>query len=133
MVNRFTLSNRPQNVKALQEFLCAWGEQRGLARNRLKILEKAAARIFQFILTQVYPPGRPGSVAVEVEERGVRTRLVFEDDGPPYGQAALEALSLNALPAGPGPSLSWLRDHTDSVVYYRTVDQKNRLVIFLTL
>jgi anti-sigma regulatory factor (Ser/Thr protein kinase) len=133
MVSRLTLSNRPENLKALREFLRNWGKQRGLTRTRVKNLEKAAAEIFQFITNRVYRPGVPGSMAVILEDKGVRLRLVFEDDGPPYDTATLDALSPNADPSPPGPNLSRLRGLSDSLVYYRTADQKNRLVTFYTL
>jgi anti-sigma regulatory factor (Ser/Thr protein kinase) len=133
MLNRLTLSNRPENVKPLQEFLRKWGKQRGLARGRVRSLEKAAKEIFQFIITNVYAPGVPGSMAITVEEKGARLRLVFEDDGPPYDAATLDALSPNALPSSSGLNLSRSKEWTDSVVYYRTVDHKNRLVTFYTL
>jgi anti-sigma regulatory factor (Ser/Thr protein kinase) len=133
MVSRLTLSNRPENLKALRDFLRDWGKQRGLSRSRLKSLEKAAAEIFQFITNRVYRPGVPGSMAVILEDKGVRLRLVFEDDGPPYDTATLESLYPNADPAPPGHNLSRLREWSDSLVYYRTADQKNRLVTFYTL
>ncbi len=133
MVSRLTLSNRPENLKVLREFLRDWGKQRGMPKSRVKSLEKAAAAIFQFITNRVYRPGVPGSMAVILEDKGVRLRLVFEDDGPPYDAATLSALSPNADPSPPGPNLSRLRDWSDSLVYYRTADQKNRLVTFYTL
>jgi len=133
MVSRLSLSNRPENLKALREFLRNWGKQRGLSRSRLKSLEKAAAEIFQFITNRVYQPGVPGSMTVILEDKGVRLRLVFEDDGPPYDAATLSALYPNADPPPSGPNLSRLREWSDSLVYYRTADQKNRLVTFYTL
>ena len=84
MVSRLTLSNRPENLKALREFLRDWGKQQGLSRSRSKSLEKAASEIFHFIIKRVYRPGVPGSLTVMLEDTGVRLRLVFEDDGPPY-------------------------------------------------
>jgi anti-sigma regulatory factor (Ser/Thr protein kinase) len=133
MVSRLTLSNRPENLKALREFLRNWGEQRGLSRNRIRSLEKAAAEIFHFIIHRVYRPGVPGSISVLLEDKGIRLRLVFEDDGPPYDAATLGALSPNADPSPPGLNLSRLREWSDSLVYYRTTDHKNRLVTFYTL
>lgn len=133
MVSRLTLSNRPENLKALRDFLRDWGKQRGLSRSRLKSLEKAAAEIFHFIINRVYRPGVPGSMAIILEDKGVRLRLVFEDDGPPYDTATLEALSPNADSSPHGPNLARLGDWSDSLVYYRTADQKNRLVTFCTL
>lgn len=133
MVSRLALSNRPENLKALREFLRDWGEQRGLSRNRIRNLQKAAAEIFHFITNRVYQPGVPGSMAVILEDKGGRLRLIFEDDGPPYDAATLDALSPNADPSPPGPNLSRLREWSDSLVYYRTADQKNRLVTFYTL
>ena len=133
MVSRLTLSNRPENLKALREFLRTWGQQRGLAKSRIKSLEKAAAEIFHFIIKKVYRPGVPGSMGVILEDKGVRLRMVFEDDGPPYDAATLDALSPNAHPTPSGPHLSRLREWSDSLVYYRTADNKNRLVTFYTL
>lgn len=133
MVSRLTLSNRLENLKTLREFLRAWGEQRGLARNRIRSLEKAAAEIFHFIITRVYRPGVPGSLSILLEDKGVRLRLVFEDDGPPYDPATLDAISPNAHLSPSAPNLSRLQEWSDSLVYYRTADQKNRLVTFHTL
>ena len=132
MVSRLTLSNRPENLKVLRAFLRTWGQQRGLARSRLKSLEKAATEIFHFITNRVYHPGVPGSMSVLLEDTGVRLRLVFEDDGPPYDAATLNALSPNAHSASPGHNLSRLKEWSDSLVYYRTADHKNRLVTFYT-
>jgi anti-sigma regulatory factor (Ser/Thr protein kinase) len=133
MPDQLTLSNRPENLKPLQEFLRNWGRQRGLTKGRIKGLEKAASAIFRFIITRVYPPGLPGSLAVTLEEKGARLRLVFEDDGPPFDAATLDALSPNAPPSPSGVNLSRLQEWSESVVYYRTPDQKNRLVTFYTL
>lgn len=133
MVSRLTLSNRPENVNPLKEFLRSWGRQRGLAPRRIKNLEQAAAEIFSFIITRVYPPGLPGSITVELEEKGVRLRMVFEDDGPPYDAVTLEALAPHAGSYPSSLNLSHLKEWIDSVVYYRTADQKNRLVTFYTL
>ncbi|MEJ2069443.1 MAG: ATP-binding protein [Syntrophobacterales bacterium] len=132
MVSRLTLSNRPENLKALREFLRDWGKQRGLSRNRLKRLEKAASDIFHFIIKRVYRPEVPGSLTIILEDKGVRLRLVFEDDGPPYDAPTLDAISPNAH-SSPDHNLSRLQEWSDSLVYYRTADQKNRLVTFYTL
>jgi anti-sigma regulatory factor (Ser/Thr protein kinase) len=132
MVSHLTLSNRPENLKALREFLRDWGKQRGLSRGRMKGLEKAASEIFHFIIKRVYRPGVPGSLTVILEDKGVRLRLVFEDDGPPYDAPTLAAISPKAHPS-PGPNLSRLKEWSDSLVYYRTADHKNRLVTFYTL
>jgi anti-sigma regulatory factor (Ser/Thr protein kinase) len=133
MTNRFTLSNRPENVKLLQEYLRGWGRKRGLARGRRQALEKAATEIFHYIVTRVYPLGAPGSITMALEEKGTRLRLVFEDDGPPYDTATLNTLSPIALSPPAGPDLSSLKKWIDSVTYYRKADRKNRLVAFLTL
>ena len=101
--------------------------------SRIKGLEKAASDIFRFIITRVYPPGLPGSLAVTLEEKGARLRLVFEDDGPPFDAATLDALSPDTPPSASGLDLSRLKEWSESVVYYRTPDEKNRLVTFYTL
>lgn len=132
MVDRLTLSNRPENAKTLQEFVRAWGRQRGWNRTRLKLLEKAAGKIFLFLLQQGYPAGQPGSVTVGLEEREVRTRLVFEDDGQPYRLETLDAFSQLPGERPSGINLGWLKDYLDSLVYCRTPEQKNHLVLFLT-
>ncbi len=133
MPDRFTLSNRPENVKLLQKFLRGWGQQRGLSRGRRQGLQKAATEIFHYIVTRVYPLGVPGSIAITLEEKGARLRLVFEDDGPPYDAATLDTLSPNSLSPPAGPDLSSLKKWTESIIYYRTADRRNRLVAFLTL
>jgi|UniRef100_A0A7C3UZ87 anti-sigma regulatory factor (Ser/Thr protein kinase) len=133
MASRLTLSNRRENLNVLKAFLRTWGRQRGLASGKIKSLEEAAAEIFQFILTRVYPPGLPGSISIELEEKGVRLRMVFEDDGPPYDAAAMEALCPPTGGSSAGLNLPQHTEWIDSVVYYRTADQKNRLVTFYSL
>ncbi len=135
MSSRLTLSNRAENVKLLQDFVCRWARERGLSEGRRHTLEKLASDIFEHLVNRAYPSGRPGSIAVVLEEKGPRIRLMFEDDAPAYdplervfqGTARQHILSDQALA---GHEVS---PPADSLIFYRTADRKNRLVVFLTL
>ena len=126
---RLTLSNRPENLKPLMHYVRKWAQDRGLSPNRRHSLEKAAADIFRHLVTHAYQPGQPGSIAVSLEERGPRLRLMFEDDAAPHNS--------NPPPAPGKPALSGCRLDTsfqhlaESLVYFRTADRKNRMIVFL--
>jgi hypothetical protein len=97
---------------------------------RRRGLKKAAAEIFSYLVTHAYQPDQLGSIAIALEERGPRLRLTFEDDAAPYNANHFLA------PGGPDPACFFL-DHglqqlAESLVYYRTADLKNRMVVFLT-
>ncbi|MFZ0052642.1 MAG: hypothetical protein WAK96_12785, partial [Desulfobaccales bacterium] len=88
--------------------------------------------IFRHLVDHAYQPGEPGSIAVELEEKGPRLRLMFEDDAVPKN-------SPENPPGNPGgraspvdaPNLKALEPLAESLIYYRTADGKNRLVVFL--
>ena len=127
---RLTLSNRPENLKQLMRYLRQWAEDRGLSPNRRHSLEKTAEDIFRHLVTYSYQPDQPGSIAVSLEERGPRLRLMFEDDAAPHHPSS--------LPAPDAPALSRcfldnnLQQLAESLVYFRTADRKNRMIVFLT-
>jgi anti-sigma regulatory factor (Ser/Thr protein kinase) len=131
--SRLTLSNRQENLKLLLDFIKTWAQERSLAAPRRASLEQAAREIFQHLLTQAYHPGQPGSISVVLEEKGPRLRLVFEDDGAPHnplrfiGPQAPDAPEQPDCNSGPGS----LQVTAESLLYYRTGDHKNRLVVFL--
>ena len=106
------------------------GQDRGLSPNRRHCLEKAVEEIFRHLVTHAYQPDQPGSIAISLEERGPRLRLMFEDDAAPHNPSNLPA------PDGPAPTGSafdnGLQQLAESLVYYRTADRKNRMVVFLT-
>jgi anti-sigma regulatory factor (Ser/Thr protein kinase) len=131
MGSRLTLSNRPENLRLLKDFLREWASNRGLPTKRWTTLQQVAEEIF-LNLIQAYRADQPGSIAITLEEKGARVRLMFEDDAPPYDPASLSALG-SANPPHPPGNLSRLRQASDSLVYYRTADRKNRLVVFLNL
>ena len=130
MDSRLTLSNRPENLKLLMDYVGKWGRDRGLSSMRRRGLEKAVEEIFRHLVTQAYQPDQPGSIAISLEERGPRLRLMFEDDAAPHNPHRLPA------PDEPHPASSCLDDGlqqlAESLVYYRTADRKNRMVVFLT-
>ena len=129
MNSRLTLSNRPENLKLLMNYVRQWADDRGLAPNRQRGLEKAVEEIFRHLVTYAYQPDQPGSIAVSLEERGPRLRLMFEDDAAPHNPSSLPA---SDGPAPTGCSLdNGLQQLAESLVYYRTADRKNRMVIFL--
>lgn len=134
MASRLTLSNRQENLKLLHEFIQEWSQERGLSPTRRTSLEKTAEEIFLRLLG-AYPPDQPGSIAVTLGEKGPRVRLMFEDDAPPYDPACFSAGPVADLAGQSARSgnLSRVRQATDSLIYYRTADRKNRLVVFLSL
>lgn len=127
---RLMLSNRPENLKPLMKYVRKWAEYRGLSPNRRCSLEKVAADIFRHLVSYAYQPEQPGSIAVSLEERGPRLRLMFEDDAAPHHPSS--------FPAPDGPALSGgsldnsLQQLAESLVYFRTADRKNRMIVFLT-
>lgn len=129
MDSRLTLSNRPENLKLLLNYVGKWGRDRGLSSMRRRGLEKAVEEIFRHLVTQAYQPDQPGSIAISLEQRGPRLRLMFEDDAAPHNP--------KSLPAPDGPDLTGsffdngLQQLAESLVYYRTADRKNRMVVFL--
>ncbi len=132
MASRLTLSNRPENLKLLMDFIRRWAKDRRITASRRSSVELAAGEIFQHLVTRAYHPGQPGSIAVALEEKGPRLRLTFEDDA-----ADRPADSLNLLPGqdDPGkscPHLNGVLKVAESIVFYRTADRKNRLVVFIS-
>lgn len=130
--SRLTLANRLGNLGLLLDYIRKWATDRGLPAAKRVSLESAAAEIFRHLVNHAYQPGEPGSIAVELVEKGPRLRLMFEDD-------AVTANSSVKLPGNPGPiaapldapHLNSLQRLAESLIYYRTADQKNRLVVFL--
>lgn len=128
-----TLSNRQENLKLLLDFIRKWAEEHSLPPNRRHSLEKAAEEIFSHLVNHAYRPDQPGSIAVCLEDKGPRLRLTFEDDAAPH-----HASSLSGLPDPGNPDqascilYNGLQQLAESVVYYRTADRKNRMVVFLT-
>ncbi|MFA5111375.1 MAG: ATP-binding protein [Desulfobaccales bacterium] len=133
MVNdRLILSNRQENLQLLMDYVRKWAGDRGLPPNRRRTLEKAAAEIFLHLVTQAYRPGQPGSIALALEDKGPRLRLTFEDDAAPHNPANLNDPPAPEETARTGNSLyNRLQHLAESLVYYRTADRKNRLVVFL--
>jgi anti-sigma regulatory factor (Ser/Thr protein kinase) len=125
-----TLSNRQGNLKLLKDYVRKWAEDRGLTSDRQCSLEKAAEEVFRHLATQAYEPGQPGSIAISLEVQGPRVRLTFEDDAAPHNPGCLPG------PNGPDPVgdflYNGLQPLAESLVYYRTADRKNRMVVFLT-
>ena len=127
---RLTLGNRLENLKPLMKYVQKWAEDRGLSPNRRCSLEKAVEDVFRHLVAYAYQPDQPGSIAVSLEERGPRLRLMFEDDAAPHHPSS--------LPAPDAPALSRcfldsnLQQLAESLVYFRTADRKNRMIVFLT-
>ncbi len=125
--SRLTLTNRPENLRLLLDFVQKWSRDRSLPPARLDSLELVAGQIFRHLVEHAYQPGEPGSIAVALEEKGRRLRLMFEDDAKP-------PIPGNPEPAEPPnnpPHLNGLQHLAESLIYYRTGDKKNRLVVFL--
>ncbi|MEW6387243.1 MAG: ATP-binding protein [Thermodesulfobacteriota bacterium] len=134
MESRLTLSNRLENLKVLRDFLQVWAKRRGLPKGRRESLEKAATEVFRYLVSRVYRPGQPGSIAIVLEDKGSRIRLMFEDDAPAYNPVNLSSSAAEAKSPelGGDVQLNAIPQLGDSLIYYRTADQKNRLVVFLT-
>jgi|UniRef100_A0A7C3SJC3 anti-sigma regulatory factor (Ser/Thr protein kinase) len=130
MVSRLAVSNRQENQRILLEFVRKWGEDHGLSPSRRDTLEQAVSGVFQHLVTHAYQPGQPGSVVVVLEDKGPRLRLMFEDDAPPHNPTGFNAIVPGA---SANPNLIGVRRLADGLIYYRTADQKNRLVLFLTM
>jgi anti-sigma regulatory factor (Ser/Thr protein kinase) len=128
-----TLSNRQENLKLLIDYVRKWAGEHNLPSNRQQSLEKAAEEIFRHLVNHAYRPDQPGSIAVCLEEKGPRLRLTFEDDATPHHASSLGGLP---TPDNPDPAscvlYNGLQQLAESVVYYRTADRKNRMVVFLT-
>jgi anti-sigma regulatory factor (Ser/Thr protein kinase) len=130
MLSRLTVSNRQENIRFLRDFIRQWGNDHGLTTSRQETLEQAASGIFTHLVTHAYHPDQPGSICVVLEEKGPRLRLMFEDDAPPHNPTGFNALSPGA---SPNPNLRGVRYLADGLIYYRTTDKKNRLVVFITM
>ena len=130
MVSRLSVSNRQENLKILVDFVRQWGNDHGLPTSRRDTLEQAASGIFRHLVTHAYEPGQPGSIAVVLEEKGPRLRLMFEDDAPAHNPTGFNALAPGACSSA---NLNGVRPLADGLIYYRTTDRKNRLVVFLTM
>jgi anti-sigma regulatory factor (Ser/Thr protein kinase) len=132
MTSWLTLSNRQENLKHLLDYIRRWAEERGLSPNRRLSLEKAAEEIFRHLVTHAYRPDQPGSIAVSLEERGPRLRLMFEDDAAPHNPSGLTGLPAPDRSDPASCSLyNGLQQLAESLVYYRTADRKNRMAVFL--
>ena len=81
--SRLTLTNRLENLRLLLDFIRKWAKDRGLPPGKLLTLEAAAQEIFRHVVNHAYQPNEPGSIAVELAEKGPRLRLMFEDDALP--------------------------------------------------
>jgi anti-sigma regulatory factor (Ser/Thr protein kinase) len=129
---RLTLSNRRENVKLLTEYVRKWAGDHGLPASRRRSLEKAAKEIFRHLITHAYRPGQPGYIALALEQKGPRLRLMFEDDAAPHNPAGLSSPPASEdLPLANCFFYNGLQQLAESLVYYRTADRKNRLVVFL--
>jgi len=129
--SRLVLSTRPENLELLREYIRRWGREHRLDPARREYLEQAAVGVFRHLLEEAYNPHRPGSISISLEDRGPRVRLVFEDDAPPFPPCTPNGnpATLPAVPATLPRSLP----QVDSLVYYRTEDDKNRLVVTVAL
>ncbi len=131
--SRLTLTNRLENQKLLLDFIQRWARQRGLPRSRLNSLELAASRIFHHLVDRAHQPHEPGSITVELSEKGARLRLMFEDDAvPPAAPGPAPTDPGAGEPPYQAPPISRLQALAESLIYYRTAAGKNRLVVFLS-
>lgn len=129
--DHLVLSNRADNLKVLKDYIRQWGKERGLSRRRRECLLQAAAGIFQHLVGEVYGPGQPGTISIRLEDRGSRLRLVFEDDAPPLRHPGFPPIHEGTPPEGGSFRLAQVCPLADSLIYYRTEENKNRLVMVL--
>ncbi len=129
-----TLSNRRENLRPLLDFVHHWAQERNLSPARQSSLELAVRKVFRQLLSHAYPQGQPGSIAVALEEQGPRVRLIFEDDAPPHNLLSYQGVTDpgNQNRTNADPDLGQLQQLADSLIYCRTPDRKNRLVIFIS-
>lgn len=131
--SRLTLTNRQENLGLLMDFIRQWSKDRGLAAARFRSLELAAGEIFRHLVDHAYQPGESGSISVELEEKGPRVRLMFEDDAVPQNSRGRQPSNPgNPAPPVETPHLNGLQRLAESLIYYRTSDGNNRLVVFLS-
>lgn len=126
--SRLTLTNRPENLRQLLDFIHRWSRDRSLSPARLDSLELVAGQIFRHLVEHAYQPDEPGSIVVALEEKGPRLRLMFEDNAKPPNP--VNPKSTDSSPSNP-PHLNGLQHLAESLIYYRTADRRNRLVVFL--
>ncbi|MBW1917876.1 MAG: ATP-binding protein [Deltaproteobacteria bacterium] len=131
-----SLSNRPENLALLNEALQAQALEWGLSERSLAHLELIGEELFINIVNHGYEPGQSGQIDVTVEQQGPRLRLIMEDDARPFdlllNYYPPEDLDLESRPIG-GLGICLVRRLAESIVYYRTADNKNRLVVYLPL
>jgi anti-sigma regulatory factor (Ser/Thr protein kinase) len=122
------LSNRLENRKVVIDYVRTWARDRGLSHNRLHSLEKVTEEIFCHLVPQAWQPNKPNTIAISLEERGPRLRLMFEDDAAFHNPGSF-------IPPELAPAdctlYNRLEKLAESLVYYRTAESKNRLAIFL--
>ena len=130
--SRVILTNRPENLRPLLDFVQKWARERSLPADRLQSLEVAAGKIFRHLVNYAYQSGETGSITVALAEKGPRLQLMFEDDAGPSGPPESPPGNPKAgEPHNPVPHLNGLPRIVESLIYYRTADRKNRLVVFL--
>jgi serine/threonine-protein kinase RsbW len=128
-----TVINRQENLKLLLDFVQKWSQERNLSPASRTSLERAVRKVFRHLLSHAYRPGQPGSITATLEDKGPRLRLILEDDAPPYNPLNYQKAPDSAAdPPGDNHHLLQLQQMADSVIYYRTPDHKNRLVVFLS-
>lgn len=130
------LSNRPENLKVLINYVEEWAIDRGLPTDPRSCLEKAVEEIFRHMVIHAYQPDQPGVITISLEQRGTRLNLIFEDDAAFHNPGSLSGLSAidGTIPADRTPNNgNGLQQLAESFVYYRTTDRKNRLVVSLVL
>ncbi|MFP3868079.1 MAG: ATP-binding protein [Desulfobacteraceae bacterium] len=131
-----SLSNQPENLELLNEALQAQASAWGLSERALAHLELVAEELFINIVKHGYEPGQTGRIDVTLEQQGPRLRLIMEDDGRPFDPLLdyypSEDPDLESRPVG-GLGICLVRRLAESIVYYRTADDRNRLVVYLPL
>jgi len=132
MLAYLTLSNRQENLKLLREFIRKWAKSQRVSPSRRGNLELASEEIFRHLVTHAYRPGQPGSIAITLEEKGARLRLTFEDDAAVRTCDSLNLPQAQNAPNLKGNCLNGVLQVAESIVYYRTGDRKNRLVVYIS-
>lgn len=129
-----TVSNRPDNLALIQRLVSEQSREWELSARAQAHLELVAEELFTNVVNYGYNPGDSGQIAVFLDRQGPRIRLILEDDARPFDPTreypSSNDLDLENRPIG-GLGLCLIRRLAESIVYYRTADNKNRIVVYL--
>ncbi|RLA90760.1 MAG: ATP-binding protein [Deltaproteobacteria bacterium] len=134
MAMSLSLSNRPENLARLNQALASQAREWCLPERSRAHLELVAEELFVNIVNHGYEPGQPGRIDISLEQQGPRLRLIIEDDARPFNPlhdyCPQTDQNLESRPIG-GLGICLVRRLAESIVYYQTADNRNRLIVYL--